>query len=149
MVDDIIHFLEASLKYSHGNVQTQANVFEFGRAYVPKTRPKGMRLGKPKQCFANAMSVSQKLDATYVEGFAVTRNQPPFHHAWVSIDGAHALEVTLRNNPSEIAFFGIPFPTSVWVAAVREGCVLGVLSPPITCSVLKHLSSLTSNPRRA
>jgi hypothetical protein len=48
---------------------------------------------------------------TYVEGYASHRGCPK-HHAWVTLDGAHAIDVT-RDNPGDCHYFGIAFPNKI------------------------------------
>jgi hypothetical protein len=41
----------------------------------------------------------------YVEGFAITPIfGTPFHHAWITLDGIHAIDVTLKKAP-ECSYF--------------------------------------------
>ena len=36
-------------------------------------------------------------------------NLPPFQHAWLALDGRDAVELTIRSDPREMAFFGVSF----------------------------------------
>ena len=64
-------------------------VLEFGRVFTPINRPKGFRLGKAKQCFANAGDYATRVPklGNYVEGFAASDGEAPFHHAWLTLVG--------------------------------------------------------------
>jgi hypothetical protein len=33
---------------------------------------------------------------------------PPFHRAWIALDDQRAVELTDKNDPLEMAFFGVP-----------------------------------------
>ena len=65
-----------------------------------------------KQCFANAQCVAVLGNnlATYVEGLCIHPEMPnfPFSHAWLTLDGEHAIDVTLPDAES-CAYFGIAF----------------------------------------
>lgn len=125
---EIVTYLQQAVANSSGNVDTQVLVLRFGRQFVPAPRPPGMRLRAPKKCFSNA---ANRVDSGiyYVEGYAMLPGQPPFHHAWLSRDGVHAIEVTLRNKIEDCAFFGILFPPPIFVRFSGYGKPL--LSPPI------------------
>jgi hypothetical protein len=104
----------------------QRFVLRNGRSYTPTFRT--VKLGEPKQCFDNAaravLHKSKKREGwSYVEGFALNRAMPimAFHHAWVTTDGIHAMDVTLPD-ASAYDFIGIPFNRQT-VQACR-GCVL-------------------------
>ncbi len=64
-------------------------------------------LGVKKMCFKNAADAvifrSDKAEPSqtpyYVEGYALTPDQPPFYHAWIAIEGKYAVELTLRHAP--------------------------------------------------
>ena len=62
-----------------------------------------------------------------MEGVALSRGS--IHHAWITLDGTHAVDVTWREPSS--AYFGIAFPTTADLARAldaREGC-FGLLDP--------------------
>jgi hypothetical protein len=81
-------------------------VVNHGRPYVGIARPKGFRKRKDKLCFANAGDLALDGRGIYVEGFA---GALPTHHAWLTIDGVHAIDPTWDNAP-DVPYYGIPFP---------------------------------------
>ena len=88
-------------KRREGNTRVDA---EFGEPVV--TTVKG-------RCFANAGYLAYNLLGLYVEGFASPPGQPPVHHAWVTLDGVHAIDVTFRKPATDCLYFGIPIPLNV------------------------------------
>jgi hypothetical protein len=98
-----------------GNVERETLVVEYGRPFVGIARPKGYRQWARKQCFRNAGALADRRQGTYCEGFVLT---PPhysmcIHHAWITLDGKSAIDVTFPN-ATECRYFGIPFSDSVF-----------------------------------
>ena len=97
-------------------------VLKLGRSYTGIQRPKGYRKGKARRCFFNAGDLAAQELGIYVEGFAFpTLGSRPIHHAWITLDGVHAVDVTWDSAP-DCAYFGIAFSGRVvrrW--ACREG----------------------------
>jgi hypothetical protein len=85
-------------------------LLEYGREFVGIPRPKGFRRQMArKKCFRNAGILMGRKMGTYCEGFVL--NPPfrfPIHHAWITVDGKTAIDVTLPC-ASECFYFGIPF----------------------------------------
>src|ERR1017187_1728247 len=79
-----------------GNIRVEEAVLNHGRPFIGVERPTGYRLRKIKKCFANAGYLAYNSLGLYVEGFVSPPGQPPLHHAWVTLDGVHAIETTLR-----------------------------------------------------
>jgi hypothetical protein len=53
---------------------------------------------------------------TYVEGFAMSApGQSAIHHAWITTDNVHAMDLTWTNPElfTDPHYFGIPFPLEV------------------------------------
>jgi hypothetical protein len=48
-------------------------------------------------------------DLRYVEGYVLVLGDSLVHHAWVTLDGVHAIDLTLREEP--LAYFGVIVPT--------------------------------------
>jgi hypothetical protein len=66
-----------------------------GKDYKPAVRPKGFRhQRKMKACFQNAAMTAIDGRARYVEGIAQSLAGDWMHHAWVTIDGEHAIDQT-------------------------------------------------------
>jgi hypothetical protein len=89
-------------------------VLTHGREFKGVVRPKGYRLRALKQCFVNAGDLALRERGTYVEGFAICPGVGiPVHHAWLTLDGTDAIEVTWRDRASECHYFGISFSNEV------------------------------------
>jgi hypothetical protein len=76
----------------------------------------GYRQRKKQACFGNAAILAMGDRGTYVEGFALNGLYLA-HHAWITLDGVHAIDPTWRA-ASTCCYFGIQFPTKVvgdWV----------------------------------
>ncbi len=87
-------------------------VLELGRPFTGVVRPKGYRRGTPGQCFRKAWRLAYDRRGTYVEGFALTKSGLLDHHAWITLDGFNALDVTWPD-PRGSFYFGIPFSLTV------------------------------------
>ena len=79
--EKIVRHLQSYVNMVGWNVQTQRLVLKFGRPFKGIKRPKGIRLGRKKLCFSNAMNLVDQDGPTYVEGYALNRSGWPFHHA--------------------------------------------------------------------
>lgn len=86
-------------------------VAEHGHKFIGIERPKGhghqMAL---KMCFRNAARLAMDGRGTYVEGYALVPGGLPFDHAWITLDGLHAVDQTLTN-ASAYDYFGIEIAT--------------------------------------
>ena len=68
---------------------------------------------------------------TYVEGFAIYRDGgDPVPHAWLTLDGINAVDVTWRQSPSECFYFGIPYQKFVLERFLRRTGTWGPLLEP-------------------
>jgi len=92
--------------------RTFANLVANGSLFTGIRRPKGFRQMMRKNCFRNAQILAIEGRATYVEGICVARSVPwiGFAHAWLTLDGEHAIDVTL--DAESHAYFGIAFEES-------------------------------------
>jgi hypothetical protein len=97
-------------------------VVDHGRHYVGISRPKGYRKRKARQCFWNAADLALTDRGTYVEGYASSpTGGGPTHHAWVTLDGVHAVDVTW-NAPADCHYVGIAFPKEIMARhGLQEG----------------------------
>jgi hypothetical protein len=94
---------------------------KYGRPYTGTQRPPGLRLRGAKRCYVNAGILAlEKHVGTYVEGFAMTATPPPFQHAWITLDGTDAVDVTLRHPPSDCLYFGIPMSNETISRFIRR-----------------------------
>jgi hypothetical protein len=101
-------------------------VLEHGRVFTGIERPKGYRQWAMKQCFRNAATLALRDKGCYVEGFAISSSGSIYiHHAWITLDGVHSVDVTWRDAPS-CHYFGIEFNKrflASWFSK-RQHCVL-------------------------
>jgi hypothetical protein len=88
--------------------------------FTPVPRPKGFRLGKAKECHANACRIAIDGHGQYVEGYAGSNTGLLFRHAWITTDGNNAIEVTWRDPGAR--YFDIVCDTKdVYRAAFERG----------------------------
>lgn len=87
-----------------------------GKLFMGIKRPKGFRQMRRKDCFRNTQSLAVEGRATYVEGLCLGRAVGiAFAHGWLTLDGEHAIDVTLPDAES-CAYFGIAFDDNVALA---------------------------------
>jgi hypothetical protein len=80
-----------------------------GKLFTGIKRPKGFRQMRRKDCFRNSQILAIDGRATYVEGLCIHRSGGvAFAHGWLTLDGEHAIDVTLSDAES-YAYFGITF----------------------------------------
>jgi hypothetical protein len=87
-------------------------VADHGRPYIGIDRPKGFRQRALKQCYANAGRLAMAGRGIYVEGFATISQGDITPHAWITLDGLHAIDPTWSMAPSHF-YYGIQFPTGI------------------------------------
>jgi hypothetical protein len=121
---DIISVLKQELRWFKDNNRqpmpyaVQA-VIDHGRPYIGISRPKGYRhQRRVKECFWNAARLAIGERGTYVEGFGTHDDdvRGPIHHAWITLDGVHAIDPTWNIPANKIAgmsYVGIAFPTEI------------------------------------
>jgi hypothetical protein len=109
-------------------------VLAYGRPFVGIARPRGYRLGPPSDCYRNAgaLATDDREDyGTYVEGYAMSpRGGSPMQHAWLTLDGTNAVDVTWRHSAEECQYFGIPFSNEVLNRFILRMRVWGELLRP-------------------
>jgi hypothetical protein len=115
-------------------------VVDHGRQYVGISRPKGYRKRKDKQCFWNAADLALTDRGTYVEGYAnLPAGGGPMHHAWVTLDGVHAIDPTWRD-PTNCHYVGIAFPKEIVARyGISEGYFVPLLSDYEPSAALREL----------
>jgi hypothetical protein len=111
----VVREIRRRIQWDLGDLTIERLVVKYGSSFKGIERPKGYRLRAEKQCYMNSFCLADAGHGDahrgfYVEGF-VLRGDHLFQHAWVTPDGRHAIDVTLRGPASENHFFGIPFPT--------------------------------------
>jgi hypothetical protein len=103
----------AAYERHRGAIGTDAEadklILQYGRPFTGIKRPKGYRDRAQKKCFLNAVNLTTAKRGTYCEGFAASVGSSfIFHHAWITLDGEHAIDVTLSDAEDHF-YFGIAF----------------------------------------
>jgi hypothetical protein len=135
---------------SHGNVDAHRVVLQYGRPFTGVPRPKGYRQWARRQCFRNSHSIAERGQAHYCEGFVISpRVGIGMLHAWVTLDGANAVDVTLLDG-TECGYFGISFGHPMMKQLIIDimletGCWPSLLSPPIDPRVIDALKTLRAD----
>jgi hypothetical protein len=119
----VVREIRRRIQWDLGDLTIERLVVKYGSSFKGIERPKGYRLRAEKQCYMNSFCLADAGHGDahrgfYVEGF-VLRGDHLFQHAWVTPDGRHAIDVTLRGPASENHFFGIPFSHKILLA---EAC---------------------------
>jgi hypothetical protein len=111
----IVADLRRRVSFSQGNVAVEEAVLAHGRPFIGVSRPKGYRQRGAKRCFANAGDLALCERGIYVEGFALGPDDRgiAIHHAWITLDGVHAIDVTWVRQASDCHYYGIPFSNDV------------------------------------
>ena len=94
----------------------------FSVSSVPKDTAGQMR---NKACFQNAGMLALAGRGEYVEGFAMDNGQP-FAHAWITLDGVHAIDPTLPD-ATRYTYFGIQVPVAILEKVICNQRYWGVL----------------------
>jgi hypothetical protein len=101
-----------------------------GKYYKPVARPKGFRhQRKMKACFQNAAMTAIDGKARYVEGIALFGDKYWAHHAWVTIDGEHAIDQTWTE--PGVRYVGIEFSAKQIAEAwtLTDWCSSVIMAP--------------------
>jgi hypothetical protein len=111
--------------YAYGSVERF--VVRHGEPFAPpRARPRFVRPGLPRCCFANAVALVLRypvLDLTYVEGFALLGDGVPTLHAWAVAPSGDVIDPTWawgddpRLDPTAGALYGVRLPTALVRAA--------------------------------
>ena len=115
-------------------------VLDYGLPYAGIKRPKGYAKMKARSCFGNAAILALEERGTYVEGFAMSFDQPPIHHAWITRDEKHAIDITLPN-AAAWQYFGISFPRQIVGEYVQRRGYADKLLEPSERAVFQELLS--------
>ena len=97
-----------------------------GKEYKGIARPKGYRKWRDGDCFRNAsMIATRSPNDTYVEGVAYDLHCL-FHHAWVTTDDEHAIDITWPE--PGVFYWGIAVPLNdlcdVLSRTGEYGCII-------------------------
>ena len=101
-----------------------------GKLFTGIKRPSGFRQMKRKECFRNSQRLAIDGRATYVEGLCLGNSGIAFAHGWLTLDGEHAIDVTLPDAES-YAYFGLTFDA---VALAKAICTSGYYESQIGLS---------------
>ena len=109
--------------------QIQRTVGAGGHEFIPADR--FMRYSNPSlndnKCFANAAGLvlgdrDDMKGSRYVEGYAIDPTmRAAIHHAWITLDGIHAIEVTWEK-PGKF-YFGVEYGRKVIADRALEGSI--------------------------
>lgn len=109
----------------------EAVLLEHGCPFIGIARPKGFPLRAPQNCYMNAAVVAvDQGRGTYVEGLALGRSGGLVLHAWLTLDGTNAVDITWREPAAECQYFGIPFLVEVLRKFTRRTRTYGPLLEP-------------------
>jgi hypothetical protein len=112
---------DAFARYVAAEQRTFDHLCANGKLFTGIKRPKGFRQMRRKDCFRNSQSLAIDGRATYVEGLCVGHSGIAFAHGWLTLDGEHAIDVTLPDAES-YAYFGIAFDVVALAKAIlRSG----------------------------
>jgi len=83
--------------------------------------------------------------ASYVEGYSCTTGLPPIHHAWIAFEDKYAVELTIRDDPTKMMFFGILFSPSEFSELLGKYQEYGFLGYPIRPGIHDWLTKRAAN----
>ena len=102
-------------------------ILHYGRYWMSRTKPKGVKWGRKGECFSNAFYLMARCPwLTYCEGYALLTDLPlEFLHAWCVDQEGNVIDNTWRKPSTE--YFGIPFDRDWVLKFVRDKEESGVL----------------------
>lgn len=97
-----------------------------GKPFVAPS--KNVRRGRAQQCFRNSSNYVISHDgAQYVEGYVMWPDIPiPILHAWVTLDGIHAKDPTMKDT-GNCSYFGIIFDLETMMKEQMRNKCYGLL----------------------
>lgn len=109
----------------------QRFVLDNGRAMPGAARPKGIRKGRDRQCYANALHLALRgryggPPMRYVEGFALAYGGIVVEHAWC-LDAAGTVVDPTWRDPDLATYYGVEMDLDVVGRIVSHNRVYGVL----------------------
>jgi hypothetical protein len=120
-------FIEPPPGWKYGTAE--GYITDKGKAYTGVPLPKGMRMGREKQCFKNATdAVMAHPGWTYAEGYAAPYNTKGFAtlHAWAVNEDGNAVDPTWPH--AELNdYYGVEYPTAQYEAFIVKTGMYGVL----------------------
>ena len=116
-----------------GNEEADRLILKYGRPFVGIKRPKYFRRRAAKACFSNAYTLTMEKGGTYCEGVAVGKSLG-FHHAWITLDGEDAIDVTLPD-AQDHSYYGIEFRSDQFdrfaASRMKDGFLRPILGYPV------------------
>ena len=124
-INSLKEYLEHIAKFTDGK-SVEVVVLKHGQQFsIPEVvRPKWMKRGKKRQCYANSYRISTTTSWKYVEGFSVNKHGIPIQHAWVVNNENVIAETTLEKLEDE--YYGIIIDENYIHKAMIESGVFGV-----------------------
>lgn len=123
MPDDTLSITEVLESYADSLAQlghgrsTYAEILKHGRAYEAAPLPSTIRRGPKKECFINALRITDNDELTYCEGYGLRASVGmPIHHAWCVTPNGVVVDPTW-DDPEECQYFGIEL-YSGWVISL-------------------------------
>jgi hypothetical protein len=115
----------APAHWAYGN--PYALVLGLGRPYTAAPRPAGMRKGRIKLCFSNALLLAHDDPGLrYVEGYALSFRGIPTEHGWCARADGTVVDPTWYE-PELAAYYGVEIPTDLAVRLTLGQKVHGLL----------------------
>lgn len=115
-----------------------------GKEYNPKSLPKGVKMGRAQECYANAarLAWSNPGKYTYVEGFVFLDIAPlAISHAWVVDNEGNVIDNTFKTPGKQ--YFGVPVNYSDLNETLVENEVFGVFATPYLPGSQRLMKKLT------
>lgn len=95
------------LESGHGHRLLDPFVLKHGRPFTKIDVPRGIRRGKPRECYRNSLHLAKRKGWIYVEGFALLDGWHPLLHAWVVQPNKPGLAIDVTTNLCT-EYYGIP-----------------------------------------
>jgi len=85
-------------------------------------RPRGVRKGRPKECYRNATVLAMQQGYTYCEGLACSEKLGiPVDHAWVIDSAGNVIDATWKDT-DKCWYLGVPFSREqLWLGLIDTG----------------------------
>lgn len=132
----IREYLTLVARVENPHMASARYLLEQGEVFAGRPTPPGFRMGKVKECYANAASLAlNRPGMTYFEGYAVGRAAIPLGHAWVVDEAGQVIDTTWRpagEDPSEWAYLGVGFTHHRLARALMAKGTYGLLDWPGT-----------------
>lgn len=98
------------------------------RPFEPMARPKSYRKRANNECFYNSAMLTIEKRGRYVEGCAQSIAGIMVHHAWITLDGVHAIETTWKEPGA--SYLGIEVDSVTLAKSMLGGTVTAQFELP-------------------